>query len=174
MPAESSWTPISTFTADGTATGVQFSNIPQTYTDLIIVQFLRSSRSATTEQFWQRFNNDQNSNYSYTFLQGNGSSASSSLLTNQTVTNRFYIPAASSTAGLFGSSIVTIPNYTNTSVNKTAFVQYACDLNASGFTGLSVGLWRSTAAITSINVATENGSNLVSGSIVTLFGVKAA
>jgi hypothetical protein len=164
--------PIANYVADGTATGVGFNSIPQIYQDLLIVQYLRSNRSATTEQFWQRPLNDSGSNYSYTNLNGNGSSASSARFSNQTVTNRFNIPAASATSGIFGSSIVHILNYANTTTYKTLITRSACDLNGSGDTNLSVGLWRSTSAITSINLATENGSNLITGSYIYLYGVR--
>jgi hypothetical protein len=164
--------PIARYLADGTATGIQFSSIPQTYQDLLIVQYLRSNRVATTEQFWQRFNGDEASNYSFTNLVGNGSTASSNRFSSQTVMNRFDIPAASSTSGIFGSSIVHILNYRSTSIFKTVLVRSACDLNGSGNTNISVGVWTNTNAITTLNVATENGSNLVSGSTVHLYGIR--
>jgi hypothetical protein len=164
--------PIASYTSTGTGTGADFTNIPQIYQDLVLVQYLRSSRSATTEPFWQRINNDSASNYSYTNLSGDGASATSSRSSNQTVMNRFNIPAASSTSGIFGSSIVHIFNYANTTTYKTLITRSACDLNGSGDTNLSVGLWRSTSAITTINVATENGSNLVAGSNIVLYGIR--
>ena len=118
MTAQATWTPIATATADGTATGITFNSIPQTYTDLILVQNLRSARAATTEQFWVRPNNDTGSNYAYNYMQGDGTSATSSRLNNQSVANRFYIPAASATANLYGYSIVRLYNYTNTTQYK--------------------------------------------------------
>jgi hypothetical protein len=166
--------PIASYTANGTATGIQFSSIPQTYQDLLIVQNLRSSRGTTTEEFWQRFNNNESTDYSYTYLRGDGSSPSSVRFSNQTVTNRFDIPAGNATSGIFGASQVHILNYANTSTFKPVLVRSACDLNGSGNSNLSAGLFRSTAAITTINVATENGSNLVSGSTVILYGIRTA
>jgi hypothetical protein len=174
MAAQSTWTYITSWAFDGTSTGVQLNSIPQTYTDLVIVQHLRSNRAATTEQFWQRPNNDTGSNYGYTPMQGDGSTSNTTRQTSQTICNRFPIPAASATANIFGTSTVHIQNYTNTTMWKNIIVQWSCDLNGSGTVGVSAGTWRSTAAITSINLATENGSNPIVGSYVTVYGILAA
>jgi hypothetical protein len=166
--------PIAYHAATGGASGVDFTNIPQIYQDLMIVQDIRSARAATTEQFWQRLNNDAGSNYSYTYFRSDGTTISSARLTSQTVANRFEIPAASSEASIFNSSIVHILDYANTSRFKTILVRSSSDLGSpSGIVTLSVGLWRNTNGITSVNVATENGSNLVGGSTIALYGIKA-
>lgn len=166
--------PIAHHIASGTATGVDFTNIPQIYQDLLIVQNVRSARTgSTTEQFWQRFNGDSGNTYSYTYLVGNGSGTSSSRLTSQTVTNRFDIPAANATTGIFGASTVHILNYASTSCYKTILLKSANDLNGSGNVNLSAGLWRSYGGIVSVNVATENGSNLIGGSTISVYGIKA-
>lgn len=171
--AQGALEPIASWVAPGTNTGVDFTNIPQTYTDLMIVQQVRSNRSANTyELFWQRLNGDTGSNYSYTYLNGNGTTGTSSRLSSQTVTNRFNIPASNATTGVFGTSIIHILNYSNSSNFKTLLCRSSTDLNGSGEINFSVGLWRNTSAITSVNLATETGSNVVAGSIITLYGIK--
>jgi len=168
--------PIAKYVAIGAsgATGFDFRNIPQTYTDLLIVQYLRSNRAATTEQFWQRFNDDATSAYSSNWVQGDGASATSSNAQTQTVANRFFIPAASATANLFGISQVHIMDYKSTSKFKTVLTRWNSDVSGSGTTGLSVGMWRSMNAIQTINVATENGSVLTAGSTIYLYGIRSA
>lgn len=166
--------PIAKHVAQGNATGVEFANIPQTYTDLYIVQYLRSTRAATTEQFWQRFNGDTATNYSSNWLQGDGSVTSSSNAQTQTVMNRFTIPGASANANIFSISHVHVMDYRSTVKFKTVLTKWSSDVNGSGTVGLSVGMWRSGNAITSVNLATENGSNLVAGSTIYLYGIRSA
>jgi hypothetical protein len=109
-----------------------------------------------------RFNSDTGTNYSATRIQGNGSSASSAGFTNTT-----------SMVGSYDSgrsvSIWQIMNYSNSTTNKVA-------LNRGGGTANNVeayaGLWRNTAAITSVTVVVSG--TFSTGSTFTLYGVKSA
>jgi hypothetical protein len=72
------------------------------------------------------------------------------------------------------SGMIHIFNYANTSTNKTTLARFASDQNGSGFTALSVGLWRNTAAISSLNISTGNGSIFwAAGTTVNLYGIRA-
>jgi hypothetical protein len=161
--------PIATQTLGSDSASVTFSSIPQTYTDLILVAFARSTRAATADNSGIRFNADSGTNYSFTRLWGSGTGAFSSRATNETYAYS-RINAASTTAGVFSPIIHNIMNYSNTVTNKTVITRGnatsdAVELNAS--------LWRNTAAISSILFFAENG-NLLSGSTFTLYGIKAA
>jgi hypothetical protein len=61
-------------------------------------------------------------------------------------------------------------NYSNTTTNKTALIR---GNNAALFTDATVGVWRSTAAITSITLASD-GAAFDSGSTFNLYGIAAA
>ena len=67
-------------------------------------------------------------------------------------------------------------SYANTSVNKTRLWRYRSVTSAggNGEVGGLVGLWRSTNAITSIEVSAFNAVNFKSGSTFSLYGIKAA
>jgi hypothetical protein len=160
--------------AVGSSTGVNFISIPQVYQDLFIVASVRTLAATTiSEQFDWRLNNDSGSNYSYTTLEGNGSSASSYRANNQTVGMRNYVPGNNATAGIMGSMVLHVLNYANTSTNKVIISRAASDVNGSGYTQLSVGLWRNTAAINRIDLFTEAGTNLNGATTFTLYGIRA-
>lgn len=164
------YTPIATTTL-GSATGtVTFSSISGTYTDLVLVASITTANDGTALQF--RFNSDSGSNYSNTFLEGSGSSATSSRQSNQTDIQISFNVGNNSTNP--SASIVSFMNYSNSTTNKTLLARW--DSATGGTypgTAAAVGLWRNTAAITSIEVFLGSG-NINSGSTFTLYGIKAA
>jgi len=166
--------PIGYATASGSSNLLSFSNIPSTYQDLMIVLNARSTNASTTTQAIMFFNGDTGpSNYSATWLDGNGSSATSGRQSNFA---QLYcvdgMPAASATAGIFSSTTIQILNYTSTSTFKTVLIRQAADLNGSGLTRLTIGLWRATpAAITSLGINTVSG-NYATGSTIALYGIR--
>jgi len=152
--------PIATTTLGSATASYTFSSIPATYTDLVLVANFSKSAAARLDM---QFNGDTGSNYSYTRLNGNGTSASSDRLSNFGVIDAGYTDTTIST------SIIQINNYANTTTQKTAMIR----ANASSLNvGLFLGLWRSTAAINSITLG--GGNNLQTGSTFTLYGIKAA
>lgn len=164
---------IGSFTSTGTTGGFVFSNIPQIYRDLMVVTNGRGTRAVSTEVVLYYINGDSSANYSYTLLNGNGSSASSNRVTGQgagVVVGGF--TGANATAGVFGASTFHILNYTSNSTFKTTIGRGVADSNGSGDVCLTVGLWRSTAPITQIQVFTY--TNLDAGSTINLYGVRAS
>lgn len=153
--------PIATTTV-GTATDtVTFSSISGSYTDLIIV-FNGTAAASTTAGL--RFNSDTGSNYSHTYILGDGSTAFSSRGSNTTFMNQFYPNTT------IGTVIFNIQNYSNTTTYKTVLTRVS---NTGNYAGALVGLWRSTSAITSVTLF-GNGTNFATGSTFTLYGIKAA
>jgi hypothetical protein len=114
-----------------------------------------------------RFNSDSGSNYSWTHLFGTGSAANSNRGSNDSSILIGYSPAA-----IGGNAIITnIQNYSNSTTNKTAISRAS---EADYRVGAIAGLWRNTAAITSLTLLDEGGGNLLTGSTFTLYGIKAA
>lgn len=153
--------PIATQTLGSATATVTFSGIPGTYTDLRIVYASTASSDAGN---YLRFNSDSGSNYSRTNLYGNGSAAGSDRQSNVT---GIYGPFTMSSN--VTTNLIDVINYSNTTTNKTVLVRAGA---ANNSTLATVGLWRSTSAITSI-VITCDGANFVSGSTFTLYGIKA-
>ena len=164
MAAGNTYTQIASTTTSGNATSVTFSSIPATYTDLIII-FNGSSSGVSGDL--ATFNSDTGSNYSSTFLRGNGSNATSGRVTSSTYINPGLTFATSQSI-----YIMQIMNYANTTTYKTAIYRSSSVAN-DAYVGAAVALWRSTAAINTINFFTS-GTNYVNGSTCSLYGVTAA
>ena len=163
MPA--TYEPISTTTLSSNQTSVTISDIPSTYTDLVLII---NGTTQFDSNGGLRFNGDTASNYSWTRLQGNGSSATSARASNDTSIQSYM--TGSGTAGM-GNAIIQIFNYANTATFKTLISRHQA---ASVATRAIVGLWRKTPeAITSITIFTDN-SNWDTGSTFNLYGIKAA
>jgi hypothetical protein len=166
MPAGSTYTPIATTTLGSSATSYTFSSIAGTYTDLYLVAFVKTDDSSRAFTF--QVNGDTGSNYSWTNLIGNGSAASSGRGSSSTNIN---LSAGAQTGydsngGLY---LMNFQNYSNTTTNKTVVVRNAY---AAGFASATVGLWRSTSAITSITMT--SGANMLAGCTFTLYGIASA
>jgi hypothetical protein len=158
----STYEPIASYTASGSASTTTFSSIPGTFTDVILI--ITGSMSVDNN-FRIRFNGDTGSNYSDTRVSGDGSSAASERQSSQTS-----IRASQGTHTNLGTFSVQVMSYANTNVYKTTLGTSAIPASA---VNRNVGLWRSTSAITSLTVFTASG-NFTDGTTMNLFGVKAA
>jgi hypothetical protein len=153
----------------GTATNsITFSSIPSTYTDLVLVATGKNSTSFDGIDI--RVGNgslDTGSNYSQTMLNGNGSSAQSSRDSNATSMTNMGITSSSTEQ----VSIYHFMNYSNTTTYKTVLARS----NVADFrVAAIVGLWRSTSAINTIQLRSDNASyNFTVGSTFSLYGIAA-
>jgi hypothetical protein len=162
MAAGATYEPIATTTLGSAAASVTFSSISGAYTDLVLV--FGGSVSAFGNLRIQ-VNSDTGSNYSWTRLLGDGSTASSDRGSAQT-----FINIAILDTNTIGNSIVHLQNYSNTTTYKTVLTRG----NSTGtYLGANVGLWRSASAINSITVLTSTG-NINSSTVISLYGIKAA
>jgi hypothetical protein len=160
MPA--TYEPIATTTLGSAATTITFSSIAASYTDLRLVLV---SSDGVGSSITMRFNSDTGSNYSRTTLNGNGTSAVTASTSNATSIN---IAPNNATAGLFGLYTIDVFSYAG-STNKTVLSTNSVDQNGSGQVGRLVGLWRNTAAITTITLT--DSSNFAIGTTATLYGI---
>lgn len=165
MAAGNTYESIATQTLGSATATVTFSSIPSTYTDLVLVCNFGASSSG--QDFTFQFNGDTGTNYSFTRMYGNGTSAVSGRETNQ---SKIYADSVGVSTSLQAADIIQVMNYSNTTTYKTALVRVA---DAAKSTEAVVGLWRSTSAINSISLAMTSG-NLLSGSTFSLYGIKAA
>ena len=165
----STYTPIASQTLSSAAASVTFSGIPQNYTDLVLVMNAKGTGFTGSGTYpYVRYNSDSGTNYSRTYLSGNGSSASSGRGTSE---NLQYLVGGTYIDGTFAyNSITHFMNYSNTTTYKTMLSR----ANNSGVqVDALVGLWRSTSAITSMIIYSSSG-NFDTGSTFTLYGIKAA
>ena len=157
--------PIATTTLGSAASSITFSSIPATYTDLRLV--LVAIGATATIYPHIGFNSDTGTNYSQTTLRGNGSSVDNSRGTNANYLEWSYA-VPSTTIPAFDT--IDIFSYAG-STNKTCLLTASGDQNGSGQVERTVGLWRSTSAITSIKLDNYAGANFGIGTTATLYGI---
>ena len=160
----STYTPIYSQTLSGSTSSITFSNIPTTYTDLMLeISGKNSTYNASSGEL--RFNGDTGSNYSNTELTG-GSGGAQSFRTANASSQQIY----RTDSGNFSANVVHIQNYSNSTTYKTIIGRYSTPSVVGGF----AGLWRNTSPITSITMIPEGGTTFSSGSTFTIYGIKAA
>ncbi len=148
----------------GGAANIEFTSIPQTYTDLYVVTSLRVSSTDITSLVY--FNNSTSS-YTRRVLYGDGSSATSASASDAGV---LWTNTSSNTTSTFGSATIYVPNYTGSN-NKSASVDFVTENNATtAYAAINAFLWSNSSAITSIKLVPNSGT-YVQYSTATLYGV---
>lgn len=167
MAAGATYEPIATTTLGSTSNTINFGSIPSTYTDLRLI-LVGSSTLANDISF--RINSDSGATYSQTSLTGDGSAASSAQTAGDV---NFSVPGGRQpTANVPYLFQVDIFSYTG-STKKTCLYSISMDKNGSGSVSRVVGLWNSTAAISTVTFSTAT-STFTAGTTATLYGIKAA
>ena len=155
----------------GGASNVEFTNIPNNYAHLQIRYTARTSRVATAEDIDLQLNSDTANNYSWHIIYGDGVNP---VIATGTSTYRMIVPgvaSANATAGIFGSGVVDILDYTSTNKFKTVRSLGGNERNIAGEIMFESGNWRSTSAITSLKLTPSSGSNFAQYSHFALYGV---
>jgi hypothetical protein len=167
------YTLISSNVLGSNTASVTFSSIPQTYTDLVLISSVRSSRTpAGKRDEYKILINGTTTNYSYTTVTGDGSSATSTRATSASYFSGGWANTDNMTASSFSSHEIYFPNYT-VAQNKQMAVASAQEDNGSlAYLTGTANLWRNTAAITSLAMYPETGPNWVTGSSFYLYGIK--
>jgi hypothetical protein len=157
----------------GGVSSVTFAGLPTggQYQHLQIRGILRSARALTQAGVLLRLNSDTGSNYSYTYLIGNGTTASSGRGTS-TAELELFTGSAVTTANP-QMQIIDIFSYAG-STNKTVLWAESSEKNGSGAVSRNVGLWRNTSAINNIQLSDSSGRNFGVGTTATLYGIKNA
>ena len=175
-PMKGALVPIASQTVTGsTTTDVTFTNIPQIYQDLMIVSYARRTDAATLANLFitPYYSGIPATPQSATNLISDGSTASSTRVSNQDAAYVGLVPANSATSGIFGSATWHCLNYANTSTFKTTICRSASDLNGSGNTRLTVNLTRGLSGITTVNCSTFSSSIYwVAGTTFSLYGIR--
>jgi hypothetical protein len=151
----------------GGSSTIDFTSIPQTYTDLKLVMCLRSTRATYADDDFFININGLTTNQSTKYIQGNGASLGSFSNT------RFgaLIPAdGAATASVFGNAEMYVPDYTSANY-KSSFIDAVHETNATtAYQRVHVNLWSATSAITQLTVVCAAG-NFVQYSTATLYGI---
>lgn len=151
----------------GGAASIDFTSIPGTYTDLMIVMSARNTNAVASYYSVIKFNGSATS-FTNRSLGGNGSSAYSF-----TTPGNFAgeMSGASATSNTFGNGTIYIPNYAGSS-NKSFSIDAVSENNGTtAQQDIGAGLWSNTAAITSITLTPDGGYNYAQYSTASLYGI---
>jgi hypothetical protein len=154
------YTPLATVTLGTATSSVTFSSIPATYRDLIVV--ITGTVITTAGNILIRLNGDSGSNYPWVVMLGDGSTT---LSASGTITGLL--------GGGFNTSVRTqaifqIMDYSATDKHKTALVRTD---EPNGAPYAHATRWANTAAVNSLSVTTNVGSNFSVGNTFNLYGV---
>jgi hypothetical protein len=162
---------IETKTLGTAAASIEFTSIPQTFTDLVILFSFRNSTDSYGGS--ARFNGDTStSNYSSRRLFGNGTAPASDSNTSLGRFTFFGGVSSLATANTFGNGSLYIPNYTSATA-KSMSADTVSENNATlSYQVIDAGLWNQTAAITAVSIFPAAGStDMVAGSTFSLYGI---
>jgi hypothetical protein len=164
----STYEPIATTTLSSSATGITFSSIPSTYTDLRVVCIASNTAGGN---FGFRLNN-VSSNF-YTRIDMIGSGTVMSAYSPSSAQSYFIVDNAigglTATKQLYTMDIF---QYTNTNMERTVLITAnEARTAAGGYISLQAGLFMASSVINTISCF--NDTNLEAGSTATLYGIKA-
>jgi hypothetical protein len=167
-PITSSYESIETFTVgSGGQSTITFSVIPSTYKHL---QIRGIANSQFDGNLLVRLGNgtvDSGSNYSWHQLYGTGAVGGTSSGANAT---QMYCASLTNATSIYGTSIIDILDYANTNKYKTIRSLDGLDANGSGVVDFASGSWRSTSAVSTIELRC-NGT-FTQYSSFALYGIK--
>ena len=166
----STYEKIQTTTISSATSALSFTSISSAYTDLILAWAYKSN-SSNNPTLKLTFNGNS-TDYSGRQMGGNGVAPSS----NNTTSATSYIALARLTGGPTPSGetalmLLHVMDYTNSGKYKSIF----CQFNSASTGGeLDVGVWANNAAINRIDIDTSTSTDFAVGSVITLYGIKAA
>lgn len=163
----------STSVPSGGASNIEFTAIPNTYTDLVIRWSLRSTETGdfTDQGFALTFNNTT-TGYDNQLLYGSSGGAGAATNTNTADIRWVYGNASSSTTNVFSIGEMYISNYASGRVKSTGTDSFTeTNSSGNGIRAFSAGFWNNTSVISSIKLATRTGT-WVEHSSATLYGIK--
>lgn len=166
------YTAIAKTVLTGNQTTVTFSNISNSYKDLLIFISCRSDLAATDDNLSIRLNNSSSTVNSWTNIQVQASVVSSN---RNSGFNRNYLTdsftGANATASTFGVVKIYLPNYAGATSKVFSSIGVAPNNSSSLNMGVTASLWQATTAVSSIVIFPESGPNFVSGSRFDLYGI---
>lgn len=165
MPATPTYVLLNQVTLATATSTVTFSNIPQTFGDLVVV--CNWSNSSTSSAIRIQVNGDTGSNYSGVWMTGTGSGTGAGSESAQTSSRA--AGASVGPANTF-SNVMTVQflDYSAVDKHKTYLVRYGSAATESQATA---SRWANTAGITSIRLFDILGQTFQSGATFFMYGV---
>ena len=151
----------------GGTSSVTFSNIPQTYTDLLIKISARSANASNFDNPRISINGSTSTFTRREIYAESGSTAAESSA-DRIIGN---CPAASATASTFGSLEFYLPNYTSSNYKSWTSDSVAENNSATNSQWLLAGLWSTVTAVSSIAISLNTAANFTQYSTFSLYGI---
>jgi hypothetical protein len=171
--------PVAPQTLGTAAASITFSSIPAGYNLLHLVVIGASASATETDRWKVQINGDTGNDYDVQEIGVYNTTVVAAVRSAAgqwdcaTANPPGDMPGASATAGVAGILEIEIPGYTGTVFQKTGLWRSGyCDAATSAADQRLANMliaWRSTAAITSVTVATITGSNLAAGTTALLY-----
>ena len=160
---------ISAVNLTTTAASIEFTSIPQTYTDLRLV--LCSKLTGNNDSIYLQFNGNSSAVYDQIIFYGTGSTPLGSVKNS----NGTYMGFPQAWGARDYPFIITgdIMNYSSSSFQKTLLATGGTVNGTTRGLSIEIGLWKNTAAITSIFMAGFSYS-FTANTKCTLYGIKKA
>lgn len=165
------YTAIESIYVSGTQATVSFTNIPNTYTDLVVRYSARSTVSDTQDTIYIDFNNSGGTFYSYTEIQGSSSGVSASTSSNLSAVQTFGPLGATAIANAFSTGEVYIPNYKFADAKPFGWDTTNARYSSSERIHIVSGRWNDGSTITTIRFDLASGS-FAANSNFHLYGIK--
>ncbi len=149
---------------------IEFTSIPNTYTDLLLYTSLRDNRNIALNDGTLQINSSS-SNFSRTYVES--TNYANPTTDTQANGNFVYAVTTQGTASTFSNGYMYIPNYLSSNY-KGVLVQNVNTSNGNPSNIiLIIGIWSDTSQITSLKITPE-GSNIkyVEHSTAYLYGIK--
>lgn len=173
--ATSTYTKLDSYTVSSATPTITFSNIPQTYTDLVIKMSVRSEYGSTASNISLLINglNFSSALFRNQYFSGNGATvtADEPIYTGGDANFIGFQPGSTATANAFANSELYFANYTSANYVKNCLVETSMEnVNATAYTTCHAINFNSTSPITSISIK-DAVTNHAVGSTFTLYGV---
>jgi hypothetical protein len=166
------YTLISSSVLSSTTASVTFSSIPSSYTDLALHCSARSNVASVYSDFLLTINNDTTqSNYTFTYLNGQGTTASSGRGTDIKINDT--LTGDNATASTFSNTEYYIPSYTASQFKSYSLTSAIENNDATAYSEEAAAiLYRSNTAISTLKISPPSGVSFLSGSTFYLYGIK--
>ena len=148
------------------AANIDFTSIPQGYTDLKLTISARTNRASVADYLLISFNGLTTS-FTNKIIDGDGTT----VRTDTTARAITVATAATATANTFGNIEVYIPNYTSS--NSKLFINDGVSENnaTTSYINLNTVIWANSAAINQITLVPNAGTLFSQYTTATLYGI---
>jgi hypothetical protein len=166
---------IATVSVTSATSTVSFTSIPGTFTHLQLRHKFRTPATGGPYTYDITFNSDTGSNYNFNHLYGGaggGTTTGAGQSSGQTKIRIFDNPGAGAQSNVFSAGYLDILDYANTNKRKTVHGQNGYAASGTSYSFINQGVWKSTSAITRIDIAVEGSNNHDVYSHWALYGIK--